>query len=122
MASINQVILLGRVGQEPQYTEPNGNLQVAKLSIATSRKMKDKEVTQWHSVTCFGNAAKFVQKHVHKGDIVSVIGEINYSKYQNKQGADVFTTDIIAGNIQLVASKDRKEVAYSDMPNDLPFE
>ena len=123
MASINQVYLLGRIGQEPQYTEPNANLQVAKLSIATSRKNKDKEVTQWHNVVCFGNAAKFVQKYVHKGDIVSVIGEVNYNTYKNKQNEDVKTTDIIVNNIQLVAQKERKDnMAQSAQTDDLPFD
>lgn len=120
MASINQVYLLGRVGQEPNYSEPNANLQVAKISIATSRKMKDKEVTQWHNVTCFNGAAKFIHNYVRKGDIISVIGEINYNTFKNKQGEEVRSTDIIAGNIQLIASKERKDNTSENMDDDLP--
>lgn len=108
MSSINQVTLLGRVGQEPKVTTANNGTTIAKLTLATSRKYKDQEQTQWHNITVFNKAAEFAGKYIHKGDCVVVIGEIKYDKYTNEKGEERSVTNIVASNIQLCASKQDK--------------
>lgn len=117
MSSINQVTLLGRVGQEPKVTTVSNGTTVAKLTLATSRKYKDQEQTQWHNITVFNKAAEFAGKYIHKGDCIVVIGEIKYDKYTTDKGEDRFVTNIIASNIQLCASKQDKSCAQA---NDYP--
>lgn len=122
MSSINQVTLLGRVGQEPKVTTVSNGTTVAKLTLATSRKYKDQEQTQWHNITVFNKAAEFAGKYIHKGDCIVVIGEIKYDKYTTDKGEDRFVTNIIASNIQLCASKQDKPCqAQSDFAPDMPW-
>lgn len=121
MASINQVTLLGRVGQEPKVNTSASGVTVAKLSIATSRKYKDKEETQWHNVVVFNKAAEFAQKYIHKGDQVIAIGEIKYDKYTNDKGEEKFLTNIVASNIQLCSSVSKQDNGgHAAQSNDLP--
>lgn len=116
MASINQIILLGRVGQEPQYSEPKEGVSVARLTLATTRKINGQDETQWHRVSVFNKAAEFVKKYVHKGDMVSVLGEMKYSKY-TKNDVQMEKAEVSASNIQLIASSQPKE-QENDYPSD----
>lgn len=104
MGNYNKIILLGRVGQEPKYSESANGISVAKFSLATSRKINDKEVTQWHNIVCFKNSSKFVNNYVHKGDQVMVEGEMTYPTYKNSKGEDVKGAEIIATIVQLAST------------------
>ena len=117
MSSVNQVTLLGRVGQEPKSNTAHSGTVVTKVTLATSRKYQDKEETQWHNIVVFGKAAEFAAKHIHKGDCIVVIGEIKYEKYTNKEGKEMFLTSIYASNIQLCAKANNN---HSCPANDLP--
>lgn len=118
MASINQVTLLGRVGQAPKVSTSQNGVVSARLTVATSRKVNNTEEVQWHNVVCFGKAAEFAKEWIHKGDLVVVLGEIKYSKYTNQKGEDMFVTSIMAGNIQLASKKLEGNTKQDD--NDLP--
>lgn len=121
MASINQVTLLGRVGQEPKVNTSASGVTVAKLSIATSRKYKDKEETQWHNVVVFNKAAEFAQKYIHKGDQVIAIGELKTEKYTTDKGEERQSINIIASNIQLLSSANKQgNGGHAAQSNDLP--
>lgn len=107
MASVNKVIILGNVGQDPEIRE--GNFMVAALSIATSRKWRDKagetqSETEWHSVSAFGRLAEIISQYVRKGDPIYVEGRLRTRKYE-KDGAERYVTEIIAEQIQLLRSK-----------------
>jgi single-strand DNA-binding protein len=111
MSSFQQVTLLGNVGKDPEvkYTA-NGNA-IANLSIATSRKWKDKdgerhEETEWHRVTFFGRQAEVIGEYVQKGNPLFVTGYLKTRKWQDKDGIDRYTTEIIAENFQLLARND----------------
>jgi single-strand DNA-binding protein len=112
MASINQVTLLGRVGQAPTSSTSQGGTPVTKFSLATSRKVGDAEETQWHNIVCFNKAAEFAGKWLGKGDQVVVIGEIKYNKYTDSEGVTQRMTTIVASNVQLAFKKNE--------PNDPP--
>lgn len=101
MANINKVILLGRLGKDPETN--NG---ITKFSIATSEKWNDKsgqkqERTEWHNITTFGKLAEICQKYLAKGRIVYVEGKLSTSKYE-KNGQTMYSTGIIAETVQFI--------------------
>lgn len=108
--SINLAILCGRLGRDPEVrTTPNGTA-VANLSIATSKKWKDKntgeqqESSEWHRVVVWGKRAEIIENHFHKGDVVYVQGELQTEKWTDREGVEKYTTKIVlnpfGGDIQ----------------------
>ena len=92
MASVNKVIILGNVGQDPEIRE--GNFTVAALSIATSRKWRDKagetqSETEWHRVSAFGRLAEIISQYVRKGDPIYIEGRLRTRKYEPACDSDV---------------------------------
>jgi single-strand DNA-binding protein len=112
MASINKVILIGNLGRDPEvrYT-PNGSA-ICNITIATSRNWKDKtsgekvEETEWHRVVFYDRLAEVAGEYLKKGRPVYVEGRLKTRKWQNKEGQDVYTTEVIADNMQLLGSRD----------------
>lgn len=112
MASVSKVIILGNVGQDPEIRE--GNFIVAALSIATSRKWRDKagetqSETEWHRVSAFGRLAEIISQYVRKGDPIYIEGRLRTRKYEDKQGVERWVTEIIAEQLQLLRQKDSDE-------------
>ena len=112
MASVNKVIILGNVGQDPEIRE--GNVTVAALSIATTRKWRDKageaqSETEWHRVSAFGRLAEIISQYVRKGDPIYIEGRLRTRKYEDKQGIERWMTEIIAEQLQLLRPKDDKD-------------
>ena len=114
MAGVNKVIILGNLGQVPMVRHmPNGEA-VANLSVATSETWKDKqtgqqkEKTEWHRVVMFGRLAEIASKHLVKGSKVYIEGTLQTRKWQNQQGQDQYTTEIIVqsfnGTLQMLNS------------------
>jgi single-strand DNA-binding protein len=102
--SINRAILLGHVGKDPEIHSSNGGEKIAKFSLATSETWKDKttgekkEQTEWHNVVVFNqNIVKVVEGFVKKGGGVSVEGKICTRKWQDKEGKDRWSTEIVIG-------------------------
>lgn len=105
MASVNKVILIGNLGKDPEMKESSGGVKFCKFSIATSKKIKDEEKTQWHNITCFGKTAELASQYLKKGYPVYIDGEIQYSTSE-KDGVTKYFTDIVANSIQFLAKKD----------------
>ena len=105
MSGINTATIVGRMGQDPEVRYTANGDPVANLSIATSKKYKGEEETEWHRVVCFGKMAGVCQQYVHKGDLIGSTGEIRTRKWQDKQGQDRYSTEIIAHNMQMLGSK-----------------
>jgi single-strand DNA-binding protein len=108
---INKVILVGNVGLDPDVRYmPNGNA-VTTLSIATSEIWKDKQTgekqerTEWHRVVCFNRLGEIAGEYVRKGSKLYVEGSLRTRKWQDQQGQDRYTTEIIATDIQMLDSK-----------------
>lgn len=102
--SINQAFLTGRIGQDAQVREVNGN-KVAEFSLATSvggYTNKDgkeiPEVTQWHHIIAWGNLAVYAERVVKKGALVTVVGDIRYRQFE-KDGQKYNYTDIVASSM-----------------------
>ena len=112
MASINKVILIGNLGRDPEvrYT-PNGNA-VCNATIATSRNWKDKssgdkmEETEWHRVVFYDRLAEIAGEYLKKGRSVYVEGRLKTRKWQDKDGVEKYTTEIVATDMQMLGSRE----------------
>ena len=105
---VNKVILVGNIGQDPEIRYmPNGN-PVANLTLATSESWKDKqsgetkEQTEWHRVVMFNKLAEIAGEYVKKGSKVYLEGAIKTRKWQDQQGQDRYTTEIVANELQML--------------------
>jgi single-strand DNA-binding protein len=112
MASVNKVILIGNLGKDPEvrYT-PNGNA-VCNLRLATTRSWKDKatgdkvEETEWHSVVLYDRQAEVAGEYLRKGRPVYIEGRLKTRKWQDKDGNDRYTTEIVADSMQLLGGRE----------------
>jgi single-strand DNA-binding protein len=112
MASVNKVSLVGNLGRDPEvrYT-PNGSA-VCNVTIATSRVRKNKESgdktedTEWHRVVFFDRLAEIAGEYLKKGRSVYVEGRLQTRKWQDKDGVEKYTTEIIATDMQMLGSRE----------------
>jgi single stranded DNA-binding protein (ssb) len=112
MRGVNKVIVLGNVGQDPELKNLPSGSAVCNVSIATSERWKDKtsgeqkEATEWHRVTFYGRLAEIAAEYLRKGSQAYVEGSLRTRKWQDKSGADRYTTEIIAAELQLLGKGD----------------
>ena len=111
MASINKVILLGRVGKEPEVRYVDQGVCVAQVRLATSErayKLQDgtevPERTEWHNIIFWRKLAETIEKYVHTGDLIYVEGKIQSRSYEDKQGITRYITEIWADDLKLFGS------------------
>jgi len=110
--SVNKVILVGRLGADPESRNTNSGTTVTNLRIATSERKKNgdsgewTEHTEWHRVVTFGRQAETCSQHLSKGRQVYVEGRIRTRKWQDKDGNDRYSTEIIGDRVQFLGSKD----------------
>lgn len=115
MASVNKVMLLGRVGKDPELRYLPSGVAIANFSLATSQKRKDKnsgeliEETQWHRIQCFDRLAEIVGEYIFKGSPIFIEGRIKYGEYTDKDGVKRYTTDIIAIEMQMLGAKQDRQ-------------
>ncbi|MGY8813952.1 MAG: single-stranded DNA-binding protein [Gammaproteobacteria bacterium] len=108
---INKVILVGNLGNDPDVRYTAGGAAVSNISIATSETWKDKESgekqekTEWHRVVFFGRLAEIVAEYLKKGSQVYIEGRLQTRKWQDKEGADRYTTEIVANEMQMLGSR-----------------
>jgi single-strand DNA-binding protein len=112
MASINKVILIGNLGKDPETRYAPSGAAITNVRIATSRSWKDKtsgerkEETEWHSVVFYDRLAEIAGEYLKKGRSVYVEGRLKTRKWQDKEGQDRYTTEVIAENMQLLGSRE----------------
>jgi single-strand DNA-binding protein len=110
MASVNKVILIGNLGADPETRYlPSGDA-VTNIRIATTEAWKDKggekqEHTEWHRIAFFGKQAEIAGEYLKKGSPVYVEGRIRTRKWQDKDGQDRYSTEIVADRMQLLGSR-----------------
>ena len=151
MASVNKVILVGNLGADPETKYlPSGDA-VTNIRMATTDRWKDKasgemkEATEWHRIAFFGRLAEIAGEYLKKGSQVYVEGRIRTRKWQDKEGQDRYSTEIVADSMQMLGSRagsgePRPEAAraaepkaaaaagakkpagkFDDMEDDIPF-
>ena len=104
---INRVILLGRLGQDPEAKQFQSGDLYCNFSLATSKKWRDKngqpqEKTEWHRITTFAPFAESCSKYLHKGSLVYIEGEIRNRRWKDKDGNDKSMMEIIASNVRFL--------------------
>ena len=139
---INKVIVLGNLGADPDARYmPNGNA-VTNISVATTDSWKDKESgerqekTEWHRVVFFGRLAEIASEYLKKGSQVYVEGRLQTRKWEDKEGNDRWTTEIVANEMQMLGERisspsnsnnvsaqksSSSEFASDDFDDDIPF-
>lgn len=125
MSSVNKVTLLGRLGKDPEIRVTQSGDKVASLSLATSESWKDKsgtkqERTEWHRVVIFGKLAEIVEKYVGKGDQIYLEGKLVTRKWQDKDGADRWSTEVqvtqIGGSMVMLGSSNASDGRKPEAP------
>ena len=112
MASINKVILIGNLGRDPEVRYTPSGAAVCNVTIATSRNWKDKtsgekvEETEWHRVVFYDRLAEIAGEYLKKGRSVYVEGRLKTRKWQDKDGVDKYTTEIVADNMQMLGGRE----------------
>ena len=121
MAYLNQVNLIGNVGQDPKVNDTSAG-KFATFTLATTERYKDrdgnpKEQTQWHTIAASGPQAEVVEKYIRKGAQVYVGGKLVYRSYEGKDGTTRYATEIRMHTVQML---DRKPQAPKAQDEDLP--
>lgn len=108
---VNKVILIGNLGADPETRAMPSGMTVANIRVATSEQWKDKqsgeskERTEWHSIAMFGRLGEIAGEYLKKGSKVYIEGSLRTRKWQDKQGNDRYTTEIIAAELQMLDSR-----------------
>jgi single-strand DNA-binding protein len=111
MAGVNKAIIIGNLGADPETRYTAGGNAVTNVRVATSDSWRDKtsgemqERTEWHRVVFFARLAEVAGEYLRKGSKVYVEGRLQTRKWQNKEGQDVYTTEIVGNEMQMLDSK-----------------
>jgi single-strand DNA-binding protein len=125
---INKVILVGNLGQDPETRYMPSGKAVTNLRLATSDSWKDKqtgeqrEQTEWHSVVMYDRLAEIAAEYLRKGSQIYIEGRLKTRKWQDKEGKDRYTTEIIASEMQMLGSRggDRPAAEPRSEPRSAP--
>ena len=107
MRGINKVIILGNLGQDPELRQAGSN-PVCSFSVATTEKWKDKntgeqrEATEWHRIVIWGRLGEIAAQYLHKGSKVYLEGQLKTRKWQDKEGQDRYTTEVVCSEMQML--------------------
>lgn len=108
---VNKVILVGNLGRDPEIRYSANGQAIANVNIATSESWKDKntgekqEKTEWHRIVFFGRLAEIAGEYLKKGSQIYVEGRLQTRKWQDKEGKDRYTTEIVANEMQMLGSR-----------------
>jgi single-strand DNA-binding protein len=110
MASLNKVMLIGNLGKDPEVRYTASGTAVASFSLATSERFKGKngeweEKTEWHNVTLWARLAEIAGEYLSKGKTVYIEGRLQTRKWQDKDGRDRYTTEIVGEKMQMLSGK-----------------
>ena len=113
---INKVILIGNLGRDPEVRYLEGGAAVARFSVATNENYRDRSGnwqtrTEWHDIVAWRQLAERVEKMLKKGSQVFVEGKLTHRKWQDSEGKDRYTTEVVANVIRLLDKKDPDEMS-----------
>jgi len=122
MRGVNKVILVGHLGQDPEVRAMPSGSSVANLSLATNEQWRDKntgeqqERTEWHRLALFGRLAEIAGQYLHKGAQVYVEGRLRTRKWQDRDGHDRYSTEVVVNDMQMLGSRGGASQAGPDRP------
>jgi single-strand DNA-binding protein len=117
--TVNKILLIGRLGADPEVRYAPSGSAVANFTMATNRSYKDREgnfqeQTDWHRIVAWTRLAEFSKQYLHKGMRVYVEGRVQYRDWQDQNGVKRNTTDIIANDIQILESLGARDEGLED--------
>ena len=121
MSGVNKVILVGRLGKEPEIRHLESGAAVANFSMATSETYKDRntgerrEQTEWHNIVLWRGLAEVAEKYLHKGDMVYVEGKLRTRSWE-KDGVTRYTTEVVGDNMTMLSTRSANAEQQSGMP------
>jgi len=109
MMSVNKVMLIGNLGHDPELRTTSGGTPVMNIRVATSEQRKDRngnwgDHTEWHSVVVFGRMAENLNKYCRKGRQLFIEGRLQTRKWQDRDGADRWSTEIVAAYVKFLGA------------------
>jgi len=110
MSGVNKVILVGRLGKDPEVRNLENGVTVTNFTVATSESYKDKttgdkkEITEWHNIVLWRGLADVAAKYLHKGDMVYIEGKLRTRSWE-KEGVTRYTTEIVGDNMTMLSTK-----------------
>lgn len=110
MSGVNKVILVGRLGKDPEVRNLENGTAVANFTMATSESYKDKttgekkEITEWHNIVLWRGLAEISQRYLHKGDLVYIEGKLRTRSWE-KEGVTRYTTEVVADNMTMLSTR-----------------
>jgi len=119
---VNKVILIGNLGKDPETRYMPSGSAVTNLTLATSESWKDKQTgenqerTEWHKVAMFGKLAEIAAEYLRKGSQVYIEGKLRTRKWQDKEGKDRWTTEIVADEMNMLGGKGGGAAAGASAP------
>lgn len=119
MSGINKVILVGRLGKDPEVRHLENGASVANFSMATSETYKDRqtgekrEQTEWHNIVLWRGLADIAEKYVKKGDMIYVEGKLRTRSWE-KDGVTRYTTEVVGDSMQMLSSKNENASSKSE--------
>ena len=125
---VNKVILVGNLGGDPETRSMPSGMTVTNIRIATSESWKDKasgaqqERTEWHSIALFGRLGEIASEYLRKGSQVFIEGKLRTRKWQDKQGNERYTTEIVANEMLMLGGRSSGASAAAPEARDRPVE
>ena len=130
--SVNKVILVGRMGQDPELKYTPTQTAVVNITVATTDKYQDKETTEWSRVVAFGKSAEFIANYLKKGALIYIDGRLQTRQWENRDGVKMYTTEVIANTITPLGASNQNNASTpsqaqptpqmgDDQEPDLPF-
>lgn len=126
MSGVNKVIVLGRLGRDPEVRSLDNGAQVANFPVAVSESYKDKttgekkEVTEWFNIVLWRGLAEIAAKYLHKGDQVYIEGKLRARSYE-KDGVTKYVTEVVGDQLQLIGGRStERPIQGATTPNDGP--
>jgi single-strand DNA-binding protein len=122
MSSVNKVIIVGNLGKDPEIRYTSAGKPIANITVATSETWKDKntgekrEKAEWHKVTFFDKLAEIVGQYLKKGSKIYLEGKLQTRKWQDKDGQDRYTTEIVGSEMKMLSGKGDGESRSAPAP------
>ena len=120
--SVNKVILLGRLGKDPDMRYAPSGTAIASFSLATNHSVKNvdgnwEDKTEWHNVTLFGKTAEVAGEYLKKGSLAYIEGRIQTETWEDQNGQKRYTTKIIGNSMQLIGSRQDNQASQTAPPS-----
>jgi len=123
MRGVNRVMLIGNLGKDPDVQFLEGNIAVAKFSLATTETFKDRagkliSQTEWHTVVLWRGLAELAQKYLHKGSLVYIEGRLRTRSWEDKEGNKKFATEVVGDNLIMLDKRTDSSGSHAHIPHE----